>query len=233
MSQPFLFVALDDLTKEERKTLEIAERLSQEKGPFGFKVNLDYLLYRGLGGLTAAVREVQQFDRPVFADLKMWNGTRTMRTIIEMLVALGVNYFNVYALADNLLPGAIQATEGSNTKALGVTVLTHFDEVYCQKWFRRSLRETVRLTAEVALERGCHGIVLPGTALDVVQDLNTDKVVPGVRPKEYPKDARHAQEVTPQEAVQGGANILVCGGPIMKDSYPEVALRRRLIEMGG
>lgn len=233
MAGPFLYVALDGLFKRERETLEIAERLSREEGSFGFKANLNYLLKRGLEGLTSAVKEVQQFKRPVFTDLKMWNGTRTMRDIVEMLVDLGVNHFNIYALADDLIPGAIRATEGSKTKALGLTVLTHFTEEYCQRWFKRSLRETVRFSAEVALERGCHGIILPGTTLDVVQGLSTDKVVPGVRPKEYPKDARHAQEVTPQAAVQGGANILVCGGPIMKEEDPVAALRKILSEMRG
>ena len=231
MKQPFLFVALDDLGKKEKETLEIAEQLSGVEGPFGFKVNLDYLLNPTMS-LKTALSQVQRFGRPVFADLKMWNGTRTMASVIRNLVDNEVDYLNVYALADDLLPGAVKIAEGSKTKILGLTVLTHFSEAYCQKHFRRSLRETVRHFAEVALERGCHGIILPGTALDIVQDLETEKVVPGVRPKWY-KDTRHKEEIEPKIAVDQGADKIVCGSPIMKDADKVAALKRILSEMTG
>ena len=230
MQKPFLFVALDDLDKKERETLETAEQLSNVDGPFGFKTNLDYLLQEGVLATHAAIGKVQRFNRPVFADLKMWNGTRTMRSVIEIMVANEVDYLNVYALADDLLPKAIQATDGSKTKVLGLTVLTHFNDAYCLKHFRRTLKKTVRHFAEVAIDKGCHGIILPGTALEVVKDLKTIKFVPGVRPKWY-KDTRHEEEVEPRIAVEQGADNLVCGSPIMKDADKVVALRRVLSEM--
>ena len=236
MSQPFLFVALDALYEEDQATLEIAEQLSGVEGNFGFKVNLDYLLRYGLEGLNSSVEKIQRFGRPVFADLKMWNGTRTMRSVIEILVDNRVDYLNVYALADGLLPRAIQATEGSKTKVLGLTVLTHFNEDYCQKHFRRTLKETVRHFAEVALERGCHGIILPGTTLEVVKDLKAIKVVSGIRPKWYTDtwiDTWHEEEIEPGVAVTQGADDLVCGSPIMKSNNKIRALRRVLSEMMG
>lgn len=225
----FLFVALDDLTNRERETVKVAEQLSKVEGNFGFKVNLDYLL-NPEKGLKALLAPIQQFGRPVFSDLKMWNGTRTMASVIENLVALGVDYLNVYALAEELLPKAIRVTEGTKTKVFGLTVLTHFSETYCQKHFRRSLPETVRHFAEVAVVAGCHGIILPGTALESVADLDTIKVVPGVRPTWY-KDTRHEEEVEPRAAVEKGADVLVCGSPIMKSENPVDALRKVLSEM--
>ena len=224
-----LLGALDDLAGKEEKTLKVAEQLSKIEGNFGFKINLDYLL-NPEKGLRALLEPIQQFGRPVFSDLKMWNGTRTMASVIENLVALGVDYLNVYALADELLPKAIQITEGTKTKVIGLTVLTHFSEAYCQKHFRRSLPETVRHFTEVAVEAGCHGIILPGTALEAVVDIDTIKVVPGVRPAWY-KDTRHEEEVEPRIAAEKGANILVCGRPIMKSENPVDALRRILAEI--
>ncbi len=237
MGKPFLFVALDGLMKKEKETLETAERLSDVEGNFGFKVNLDYLLDRGLRN-PSTLGNIQQFNRLVFTDLKMWNGTSIMASIIGSLVDKGVDYLNVYALADDLLPKAVKIAEGSKTKILGLTVLTHFTEAYCRKWFQRSLKDTVRLGAEVALERGCQGIILPGTTLDIVKDLETEKVNPGIRSEWYPEDERHEQKVTASEAVNRGATALVCGGPIMK-SQEKVgidsveALKRVLSEMMG
>ena len=227
--KPLLLIALDSLADYEAVTLKIAERFLDVLGNFGFKVNLDYLLSREKG-LKAALEPIQQFGRPLFTDLKMWNGTRTMASVIDSLVALRVDYLNVYALADELLPEAIRVTKGTKTKVLGLTVLTHFNEAYCQKHFRRSLSGTVRHFAEVAVGAGCHGIILPGTALEAVADLNTIKAVPGVRPLWY-KDTRHEEEVEPRVAVERKADILVCGSPIMKSEDPVEALRRILNEL--
>ena len=186
MSQPLLLVALDGLAVNEEETFNIADRfLMHVKGEdFGFKVNLDYVLHPEKG-LRETIGNITNWGRPSFVDLKMWNGSRTMMSVLETLAEMGVNYTNVYALADDLLKRAVRVVAGSNTKVLGLTVLTHYDEAYCQKHFRRSLRDTVRHFAEVALEAGCHGIILPGTTLDVVRDLKTTKLVPGVRPVWY------------------------------------------------
>ena len=224
---PFVFVALDGLVKDEARTLSITEELKSVRGNFGFKINLDYVLRKGL---MNAFLNIQRFGRPVFVDLKMWNGTRTMASMVRELVALKVDYLNVYALADELLPEITKITKDSGTKILGLTVLTHFNESYCKKHFRRSLAETVRHLSLTAVESGCHGIILPGTALHVVSDLNTLKVVPGVRPDWY-SDTRHEEEITPREAVENGADILVCGSPIMKVSNPVGALEKILSEI--
>lgn len=223
----FLFIALDGLAEKEKETLKIAERLSEIEGNFGFKINLDYLLKKGI---QDAVENVKQFGKPVFADLKMWNGGRTMTSVIENLVSMEVEYLNIYALADDLLPEVIKIVGDSKTKILGLTVLTHYSEDYCQKHFHHSLRGAVRHFAQVAIEVGCHGIILPGTTLEIVQDLEIIKVVPGIRPEWY-EDTRHKQTVTPSEAILNGADVIVVGSPITKDKNPPEALRRILREV--
>ncbi len=226
---PFLFIALDDLAGKENETFSIATQLSYAPGNFGFKLNLDSLLNR-TKSLETILNKAQTLKRPIFADIKMWNGTRTMKSVFQTFIDLKVEYVNVYALADDLLPEAIEITKGTATKVLGLTVLTHFNEAYCQKHFKRSLPETVRHFSEVAIEAGCHGVILPGTTLSVVKDIITTKVVPGVRPEWY-KDDRHEEEVTPKEAIENGADILVVGGPIMKSVAPASALEKILSEM--
>ena len=225
--KPFLWIALDALTTKEDQALEMAGVLASQRGEFGFKVNLDYLLKRGIG---EAVRRIASFNRPVFADLKMWNGSRTMVDVIDELVKARVTFVNVYALADNMIPKAVKATEGSETSVLGVTVLTHYDEDYCKRHFKRSLPDTVRHLADTALASGCHGIILPGTTLNVVSDLKTIKLVPGIRPSWF-SDNRHEEEVEPAQAVRDGATDLVCGSPVTKSDDPLGALLRILYEI--
>jgi len=226
MKTPFLFVALDGT---ERQIIKIASTLSRVKGEFGFKVNLDYLL-NPERALKVSVKNIQDYGKPIFTDLKMWNGTRTMAEVIKNLVGLGVDFLNVYALADNLLSEAITVTRGSKTKVLGLTVLSHYDGAYCQKHFLRPLQSTIHHFAGVALDAGCHGIILPGTMLNVVGGFECIKVATGIRPPWY-KDERHKQVITPRMAIERRADAIVCGGPITKSSNCVEALKKVLSEM--
>lgn len=226
MERPFLFVALDGT---EGQIIKRASELSRIEGNFGFKVNLDYLLNPDKG-LRVTIGNIQDYGKPIFIDLKMWNGTRTMVEVIKSLVGLGVDFLNVYALADDLLPKAIEVTKGSNTKVLGLTVLSHYDEDYCQKHFLRPLQATIDHFAGVALDVGCHGIILPGTMLNVVGGFKCIKVATGIRPKWY-EDKRHEQVVTPRVAIEGEADAIVCGSPITKAPNPVEALKKVLLEM--
>ncbi len=227
---PKLFIALDALSEREEETFGMAEQLVNVEGQFGFKLNLDYLLSPGRS-IQARLQDIQSLGRPVFADLKMWNGSRTMASIAENLIAQGIDFFNVYALADELLSQTIKLVRDRDTKVLGLTVLSHFDERYCREHFRRSLPETVRHLSEVAFKSGCDGIILPGTTLQAVDDLDIIKVVPGIRPAWY-QDRRHKETVKPREAMEKGADILVCGSPITKAANPVQALRKILKEIG-
>lgn len=226
MTSPLLFVALDDLLGKKRETVEAIREMDQEQGSFGYKINLDCLMHHGV---YMAVRSQILTSRPIFADTKTWNGKRTMTDIAKMLVDTGVDYFNVWVQADDQLAGAVKATEGSKTKILGVTVLTHYGEDWCQMYFRRSLAETVEFLAKRAKNLGLHGVVLPGTCLPAVKDIDLINAVPGIRMDDF-KDDRHKQEVTPEFASQNGAGIIVCGSPIMKaanrvEKLKEVLLR--------
>jgi len=224
MKSPLLFVALDDLLGKKRETVEAVRDMETEQGNFGYKINLDCLMCHGT---HMAIHGQTSTTRPIFADTKTWNGKRTMTDIAKMLVDAGVDYFNVWVQADDQLAGAVKATEGSKTKILGVTVLTHYGDDWCRMYFRRSLEETVVFLTQRAKDLGLHGIVLPGTCLPAVKDSDRIKTVPGIRMEDF-KDDRHKQEVTPEFATQNGADIVVCGSPIMKVSDKASALRQVL-----
>lgn len=225
MSERLLYVALDHNERESNLTL--AQQLSEVAGNFGYKVNLDHVVLWGLD----YVRDVQRQEKPVFVDLKINNGPRTMGNIFGALAEMGVNHTNVWAFADRLITHTVKAVEGSKTKVLGVTITTRFDDDYCQRHFGRSMRDSVRHFAQVAVDSGCDGIILPGTCLDVVRDISTTKLVSGVRLQgDRIKDAQE-QIITPHEAIINGANILVCGSRIYKAGNPTEALKEILSQM--
>jgi len=177
---------------------------------------------------------ILSLGKPIFADLKLWNGRRTMASIVTELAQQGVAYTNVYAEAgESFVRGVVEATEGTDTRVLGLTVLTHYDDKYCQETYGLSLKDAVQKFAVQAHDAGCHGIILPGTTLDAVSDLRMEKLVPAVRPTWFMGTGANyqQQEILVGDAVRAGADLLVCSSPIRKSDNPQEALDKVLDEM--
>ena len=231
--QPFLFVGLDyERTSE---VVGLAEELAEvDRKDFGFKLNLDFYINSALGGDLKPLSRIGRLHKPIFADFKMWNGRRTMISIAENLFPSYIDYTNIYAHAgETFLRSVVESVEGSRTRILGVTVLTHYKDSDCQRLYGRSLRDSVRMLSEIAFDGSCHGIILPGTTLDMVTDLPIQKLVPAVRPKWYgiTGDNDQEQEIYVGDAVRNGADLLVCSSPIRKSKNRKEALIRTLDEM--
>lgn len=226
LSTPKLFVALNH--RDMMENLRLAEKVAAYAD--GLKINDDAVDH---AGLSPIVEPLLEFDLPLFVDEKNFKGAGTMASRAQTAAELGVTFINAYAQADHLLRGPVEALVGTQTILLAVTVLTHHGEEYCQRYFRRSLAESVRMLAETAVEFGCPGIILPGPTLSAVSDLNLIKVVPGIRPEGSERGANDQESTaTPTEAVVGGANILIVGGPIANyPGGPEAGARRIREEM--
>lgn len=229
MKNLILFLALDKLIDAEDETLKIAKVLvSEYPDKLGCKINLDYVLFRGIEEAVSRVREF--VECPLFLDLKMWNGQRTMLKILEKAVILEVDFINAYILAENQLRQVIQGVINTKTNVLGITILSHYNDDYCWEYFGRSLFSTVHHFVKIAEDIGCDGVILPGQTLGLVHNSKLIKVVPGIRPQWY-QDTRHELAITPKEAFDKGADVLVCGNPIMKSSDPQEALKMILEEI--
>lgn len=226
MAEHLLYVALDH--NDRSSNLTLAAQLATEPGNFGFKINQDhYTLWSGY------VDQIAALGKPLFIDTKINNGSRTMKNIVADIANKGADHTNVWATAERLIRPLAETIKEKKTQLLGVTITTHFDEDYCKKIYQRTLSETVRILAEMALENGCHGIIVPGTTLDAVADLKCPKLVTAIRPLWYKDTKANDQEqmVTATQAIQGGADILVCGTPIYKHPNPIEALHLVLDEI--
>lgn len=230
MKFPFLFIALDYQTQEE--VFKAAEQLASSEGNFGFKVNSNILLKNGL---KEVVDQLKQFGKPIFADLKMFLGGRTMVWIANDIAELGVEFTNIHLLAGlDAVKEVNGVFKGTKTNLLGLTVPTHYDDTYCQKNFGKPLVDKVVELAVVASEAGCGGIILPPLTLKCVgASYSGLLVVPAIRVQGLPgfNDKRHAEAVTPRQATGDGASILVCGTPVTKSQDMASALKILLSEM--
>jgi orotidine 5'-phosphate decarboxylase subfamily 1 len=217
-----LFIALDKPVLGENFLM--ASRLNDVVGAFGYKLNLDLLLKYGIQRVHD---EFSHFARELFFDFKMFNGGRTMASIAQEAVDLGVEYINVHALSDYGLDSVVKVTRDSPTLVLAVTILTHFDEEYYKTNFVNNI---VRKLVLKGVASGCDGVIVPEWVLPTIADVNILKVVPGIRPHWY-TDKRHASYTSPLKAKEGGASIIVCGSPISKHHDPVHALNMILEEM--
>lgn len=199
------------------------------EGDFGLKLNLDLVLK-----YWSMIREVQDSTgKPLFVDMKMNNGKRTMTEVVRRLAGEGVVMTNAYALADYLLEKPAQAARDAKMVFLAVTVMTHHTNDYCLKFHGKYMDQTVRMLAQTAIDRGCTGYILPGTCLSAVANLGGVKFNPAVRPPWVKDKKANSQEQisTIQEAFAGGSDLVSCGSPVFGADNPADALVRILGEV--
>ncbi len=208
-----------------------ANRLARTLSPwFGVaKVGLELFSAAGPDAVGA------MFDAgyDVFLDLKLHDIPTTVNKAAKVAGALGVSYLTIHAQGgpamlragvDGLLEGARNAGLPDPT-ALAITVLTSDDD---------APEHIVPHRLRLAIEAGCGGIVCAATDLRDIGEMapRTKRVVPGIRAAGTP---RHDQPkaVTPKEALDAGADLLVIGRAVTIADDPVAAVADLFAEIGG
>ena len=232
----FLYVALDSNSQIEN--ISFANKLTENvfDQNYGFKINLDSIANFYPESLSSyeMISAIKKLNKPIFVDMKMWNGGRTMENIANGCADLGVDIINVYPQAGKkFIEKVKRSLEGSNTKLFGLTVLTHYTDEYTKIFYQMNLKDTIKMLASINLASGVDGIIVPGTQLDVVKEFPLPKLCPGIRPKWFKDKKSNDQEqtVTPYDAIMNGADYIVVGSPIQKSKNPAKALEKILSEI--
>lgn len=224
---PSFFLAND--ASDHDGILRQMDMVAEVSGDFGIKLNLDIVLR----DLSIISRITNEYEKKVFVDMKMWNGKRTMMEVVKTLADYGVAMTNVWAQAEDMLEKAVDALINSDMALFGLTVLTHYDDAWCRKYYGKDLNATVAMLAKTAMDFGCGGYILPGTTLRAVSDLPGLKFNPAVRPSWFknPKANFQKQIMSPGEAKKAGADIVSCYSPVFKSDNPAKALQKILDEI--
>ena len=187
-------------------------------------------------GLTLWSREGPSFVRPlverkpVFLDLKLHDIPAQVEGAAGAAAELSVAYLTVHASGGAEMVGAAaRAVGGTQTRILAVTVLTSLDDADLDALgFRDDAAKQVLRLAEVALEAGAHGLVCsPHEVAALRERLGPEPtlVVPGIRPAGA-EAGDQKRTLTPREAAQAGADIIVVGRPITAAPDPAEAAGR-------
>jgi orotidine-5'-phosphate decarboxylase len=214
-----IFVAIDTPSLEQARAL--AEQVGPNAG--GVKLGLEFFCANGPAGVTA----ILEHGIPVFLDLKLHDIPNTVAKAVEALRPLEPEVLTVHAAGGRAMLEAARAAAAPTTKVVAVTVLTSLDGDDLQSiGVGGDPAEQVRRLAEVARASGLDGIVCSGAEVGAARQAWPDGffVVPGVRPAGSGAGDQK-RVVTPREALDSGASILVIGRPITGADDPAAALR--------
>ena len=130
-----------------------------------------------------------------------------------------------------MLEAAARGATGTDTKVLGVTVLTSLDaEQLAAVGARPEPASLVIQRAKLAVECGLDGVVaspLEAAAVAALVPTGFEIVTPGIRPVgSAAGDQRRVS--TPTDAISAGATRLVVGRPITQDEAPVSSATRVL-----
>ena len=214
-----IFVALDTPSLEQARAL--AEQVGPNAG--GVKLGLEFFAANGPAGVAA----ILELGVPVFLDLKLHDIPNTVAKAVEALRPLEPAVLTVHAAGGRAMLEAAKAAAPATTKVVAVTVLTSLDGQDLQSiGVGGDPAEQVRRLARLARESGLDGIVCSGAEVGAARDAWPEGffVVPGVRPAGG-AIGDQKRVVTPREAMESGASILVIGRPITGADDAPAALR--------
>ena len=218
MTNP-VYVAID--TPDLRKAQALAQRVRGHVG--GIKLGLEFFCANGHHG----VHEMTKFGLPIFLDLKLHDIPNTVAKAVQALHVLEPAILTVHAAGGRAMLEDAKAAAGQNTKVVAVTVLTSLDDSdLIDIGVGGAALDQVERLADLARSSGLDGIVCSGEEVAAAHKAWPDGffVVPGVRPAGGAKgDQKRA--VTPRQALDRGASILVVGRPISLASDPDIAAR--------
>jgi orotidine-5'-phosphate decarboxylase len=174
------------------------------------------------GGLSFAER-LARAGKQVFLDVKLLDIDNTVAGAVKSIAAMGMTFVTIHAYPQ-AMRAAVAARGSSPLKLLGVTVLTSMDQSdIAGAGYAGSVADLVAKRAVDAHAAGMNGIVASPSEVKAVRALVGPEmalVIPGIRPS---GSAAGDQKriATPGDAIRDGADYLVVGRPVTRDSDPK------------
>ena len=179
--------------------------------------------FNALGHETIIYASSKGFD--IFLDLKLHDIPNTVKKSIEGLKALPINMLTIHTSGGfQMMKAAMEAVNGTDIKVFGVTALTSLTDDDTNIIYKRDAASQVNAMLEIALQAGIDGVVCSPHELNLVkQKESLLSITPGIRLSDLNDD--QSRVMTPQKAIELGANYLVIGRPITEAEDPQDALK--------
>ena len=189
----------------------------------GVKLGMEFFNSFGPDG----VREISKLGIPIFLDLKLHDIPITVYKTIKTLMELDIAIINVHSSGGrDMLEAAAKARsefKDKSTKLIAVTVLTSLDDNDIEEiGYKDNSEDLVLRLASLAKDSGLDGVVCSAKEISLIKSQlgkNFILVVPGIR---LEKDNKNDQKrvMSPKDAINAGADLLVIGRPITDAKDP-------------
>lgn len=231
-----LIVALDVSTHE--RAFELVDKLDNVSF---FKVGLQLFLAGDVLGFIQKLQARRAGQGGVFVDLKLSGDIgNTIMRLVEGCVALNVKFITlVESVPLAITLSTVQAARNARGTArdprlLMVPLLSSLgaDDLQ-QVGIGADVNAYIVERGKVMLSHGCDGLIVSGDAIRACRDAfgpTVDIVSPGIRP-DWAASDDHKRHTTPAEAIRAGADYLVVGRPVTKDTDPRTAAQRVIEEI--
>lgn len=217
-----LIVALD--VPNALEGLALAEALGDDCN--FYKIGLGMLTG---GGLALARELIDEFDKRIFLDMKLFDIGNTVEAAVRGFAHYGLDFLTVHG-DPHVVRAAGEGKGGSDLKILAVTVLTSLDRADLDAGLivPGDVAEIVVERARRAFEAGADGVIAsPHEAARIralPEAVGKLIVTPGVRPAGAALGDQK-RVMTPGEAIRAGADHIVVGRPVSQSSDPAGAAR--------
>lgn len=189
----------------------------------GVKLGLEFFCAHGSHG----VHEIAQLGLPIFLDLKFHDIPNTVAAAMQAIHVYEPAIVTVHASGGRAMMEDAKAAAADGCKVVAVTTLTSLDanDLTATGVYGSAETQVMRL-AELAHAAGLDGVVCSGQEVGFVKKAWKDGyfVVPGLRPNGG-GTGDQKRVVTPRQARDNGASVLVIGRPISRADDPEAAAR--------
>lgn len=222
---------LDDL----KQALNLIDILSHKVN--NFKVGIAPFTNFG----AELLNRLAELDKQVFLDLKFHDIPNTVKNVAKAAAQKGVYMMNFHCLGGcKMLEAAVEGVKAANPKTkpllLGVTILTSMTIEDMQEiGLTGTVQEKVLTLAKLARDSGLDGVVASAKEARMIKEkVGKDFVVvtPGIRPTWSVTGKEDQKRVlTPQQAIQEGADYIVVGRPIINADDPLQAVEKIIAEL--
>ena len=217
-----IIVALDG--SNIRKIKKIVNELKYEV--YAFKIGYEFFFNFGIDGYL----DIKKICPNIFLDLKLHDIPNTVQQGIKALEKLKPLLTTIHISGgDDMMKASL--VNRNYTKILGVSILTSLDAKQSKKYYNeKNIESLVKKFVKQAEKNNLNGIVCSPREIKIIRKQVNDDfliVTPGIRINklENMKDDQK-RVLTPIEAINLGANLLVIGRPITSSKNPLETIKK-------
>jgi len=173
----------------------------------------------------STVKEIHNKGFEVFLDLKFHDIPTTVYKACIAAFSLNIWMLNIHLSGGyDMACAAMNAKNDcqSNSKLIGVTVLTSLSDKNCERIYGCKRFEQISKLKDIGLDSNVDGFVCSPYDIDTLKADRKIYVTPGIRTDNNIND--HHKVITPLEAIKLGSNYLVIGRSITESLNPNKTL---------